>query len=337
MNTPQRTSATDEQPLVSIIIPAYNAAPFIKQCLKAIKESSYSSHETIVVDDGSTDESATIARREGVFVFRLARQSGPTTALHSGAKQANRDILLFVDSDVLLKRNTVARVVSDFQKYPDIAAVFGSDDDSPAEKNFLSQYKNLVHHFVQQHSKAEAVTFWAGCGAIRKATFYVVGGFAAEKYTRPSIEDIELGYRLTTMGYRILLDKHLQVKHLKQWRLRSLLHTHIFSRAVPWTKLILENRMMINDLNLQTSPKISTVLLGLSLIVLLFSIFKAHLLFIILFLLVVILLLNYKLFCFLIRHRGLRFTALSSPCTCFTTSIVGLCSHCVGATTFFLE
>jgi len=303
----------EEQLKVSIIIPVYNGARFLKQCLAAVKKSSYSCYEIIVVDDGSTDESADMACQEGALVFQLPRRSGPAAARNYGATKANGDILLFIDSDVLIKRNTVARVVSDFQKHPDIAAVFGSYDDNPAEKNFLSQYKNLVHHFVHQHSKAEAVTFWAGCGAIRKATLHAVGGFAEKKYTRPGIEDIELGYRLRNMGCRILLDKELQVKHLKEWRLKSLLHTDIFSRAVPWTKLILENRMMINDLNLQTSHKISAVLLGLSLIVLPFSIFKAPLLFIIPFLLGIILLLNYKLFCFLLRLRGLKFAALSFP------------------------
>ncbi len=78
----------------------------------------------------------------------------------------------------------------------DVSAVFGSYDDEPAERNFLSQYKNLLHHFVHQEGATDAGTFWAGCGAIRKDMFASVNGFNSEKYPYPSIEDIELGIRL---------------------------------------------------------------------------------------------------------------------------------------------
>ena len=303
----------EEQLKVSIIIPVYNGTRFLKQCLAAIKESSYSCYEIIVVDDGSTDESADIACQEGALVFQLPRRSGPAAARNFGAKKAKGDILLFIDSDVLIKTKTVARVVSDFQKHPGTAAVFGSYDDNPAEKNFLSQYKNLVHHFVHQNSSPEAVTFWSGCGAIRKDLFHTLGGFAQKKYPRPCIEDIELGYRLRKMGYRILLDKDLQVKHLKEWRLKSLLHADVFFRAIPWTKLILENHEMVNDLNLKMSQRISAGLLGLAVVILPFAIFKTSLLFVILFLLAMIFLLNYELFSFLFRSRGLGFSTLSFP------------------------
>ena len=303
----------EEQLKVSIIIPVYNGARFLKQCLAAVKKSSYSCYEIIVVDDGSTDESADMACQEGALVFQLPRRSGPAAARNFGAKKAKGDILLFIDSDVLIKTKTVARVVKDFQKHPDIAAVFGSYDDNPAQKNFISQYKNLVHHFVHQHSKAEAVTFWAGCGAIRKDIFHDLGGFAQKKYPSPCIEDIELGYRLRKMGYQILLDKDLQVKHLKEWRLKSLLHADIFFRAVPWAKLILENHEMVNDLNLKMSQRISVGLLGLAVVILPFSIFQTSLLFVILFLLAIIFFINYELFSFLFRVRGLGFSTLSFP------------------------
>ena len=83
-----------------------------------------------------------------------------------------------------MKETTLASVAEDFTENPDIAAVFGSYDDEPAEKNFLSQYKNLVHHYVHQQSSSEAVTFWAGCGAIRKEIFFSVGGFDGKKYAQ---------------------------------------------------------------------------------------------------------------------------------------------------------
>ncbi len=96
------------------------------------------------------------------------------------------------------------------------------------------------------------------------------------------------------MGHRILLDKKLQVKHLKRWKLGSLLSADIFYRAIPWSKLILGSQHMVNDLNLQTSQRISAGLVGLAVLLLPFSLFKPQLLYGILVLLALTLVLNYK-------------------------------------------
>jgi GT2 family glycosyltransferase len=143
--------------------------------------------------------------------------------------------------------------------------VFGSYDDTPAAPNFLSQYKNLFHHYVHQHGRAEAATFWAGCGAIRRDVFLAVGGFD-EAYRQPSIEDIELGYRLRRAGHTIRLAHQIQVKHLKRWTIRSLLRADVLLRAVPWTELMQRDGQMLNDLNLTWSARVAVVLAGLGLL-----------------------------------------------------------------------
>ncbi len=214
-----------------------------------------------------------ISREKGARVLRTPRQSGPAEARNLGAHEAKGEILLFVDADVVVKPDTVERVAADFEN-PEIAAVFGSYDDEPAETNFISQYKNLFHRFVHQQSSSEAETFWAGCGAVRREIFLAVDGFNAERYPRPAIEDIELGYRLRAKGYRILLDKQLHAKHLKRWTLKSMLHADIFCRAIPWSTLILENQNMVNDLNLQTTDRISAGLLALALLILPLAVIK---------------------------------------------------------------
>ena len=137
------------------------------------------------------------AKKEPRFC-KMSQQSGPAAARNFGSQQARGD-MLFVDEDVVVHRDSIARVAASFENNPGLAAVFGSNDDEPAEKNFLSQYKNMFHHFVHQQSSAEAETFWR-CGAIDRRNFSAVGGFDGIRYRRPSIEDIELGDRMRQQG-----------------------------------------------------------------------------------------------------------------------------------------
>ena len=256
---------------------------------------------------------APIARGKGIPVFRLEVQSGVAAARNLGVRHAKGEILLFVDSDVVVKTDSIERLVKNFQSAPDTAAVFGSYDDTPAASNFFSQYKNLFHHFVHQESSREAVTFWAGCGAIRRDIFDATYGFDQERYLRPSIEDIELGNRLTRMGYRIVLDKHLQVQHLKRWTFFSLIKTDIFCRAVPWSRLMLEAGETVKDLNLKQSHRISTGLVGLSLMMVPFSFLEVQLLYLMAVCLIIILGLNWKLYWFFFEKRGITFAAAAFP------------------------
>jgi hypothetical protein len=151
---------------------------------------------------------------------------------------------------------------------PGLDAVIGSYDDHPAATDLVSQYKNLLHHYVHQRGKPEAATFWSGCGAIRRQVFAASGGFD-ESYPRPCIEDIELGCRLRQAGRRIALDPAIQAQHLKHWRLLGLLRTDIFDRALPWTRLILSSARLPDDLNVKVSERVSAALVMLS--VLLFA------------------------------------------------------------------
>jgi glycosyltransferase involved in cell wall biosynthesis len=303
----------DKQPFISVIVPVYNGAKFLSRCLDALFSSSYPLYEVIVVDDASTDDSANIAREKGAKVLCMERRSGPAAARNYGVQHARGDVIFFIDADVEVKRQTIAVIAADFGINQGVAAVFGSYDDEPEEKNFISQYKNLQHHFVHQQSKPDAATFWAGCGAVRREVFNAVGGFDQVAYAKPSIEDIELGYRLRRFGYRILLDKGLQVKHLKEWRFRSLLKADIFYRAIPWSKLILRQEGMINDLNLQTSDRISAGLVGLCVMFLLLSLFIYKLLFAVPIFLGIIVFLNRKFYTFFLEKKGLMFTVLALP------------------------
>lgn len=301
------------EPFISVIVPVHNGALYLDACLDALWASVYPRYEVIVVDDASTDGFAQTSRHSRAKVLRLNERTGPAAARNAGARRASGALLLFVDADVLVRPETLERIACLFGRHTDVMAIFGSYDDEPAEQNFVSQYKNLHHHFIHQHARTEALTFWAGCGAIRREAFEAAHGFDGQRFSEPSIEDIEMGHRLSKMGFRILLDKSLQVKHLKKWTLKSLLHTDIFRRAFPWSKMILETGHITNDLNLRWSDRISTALVGLLLLMLPLDFLFPRLFIISALLLAAILLLNYELYLFFLRCRGLAFATMVFP------------------------
>ena len=244
---------------ISVIIPVHNGGEFFRQCLSSLAQAVPSPEEIIVVANGDTDGSGHLAEEFGATVMRVPEAIGPAEARNLGAQAATSDILFFVDADVAIRPETVGQVAMCFEQEPEITALMGSYDDAPGASNFLSQYKNLFHHYTHQQASEEASTFWGACGAIRSDVFKKIGGFN-ESYRQPCVEDIELGYRLKQSGYKIKLNKDLRVKHLKRWGVISLLRADFFYRALPWTALILRNNQLKNDLNLQWSSRISVVL-----------------------------------------------------------------------------
>jgi GT2 family glycosyltransferase len=244
---------------LSVIVPAHNGAATLQRCVAALQRSDFEDVECIVVDDGSTDDTGALARALPVTLVDLERRGGPARARNQGAACAGGDLLVFIDSDVCVHRDTLRLLDAHLQRAPATAAVFGSYDDAPADPHFVSQYKNLLHHYVHQRSRRDAWTFWAGCGAIRRNIFLHMGGFD-ESYVRPAVEDIDLGLRLRAQGYRIDLAPEIQVTHLKRWTATALIRTDVFNRAIPWLLLMLRYRVMRRDLNVTVEDRTSVAL-----------------------------------------------------------------------------
>jgi glycosyltransferase involved in cell wall biosynthesis len=312
--------SVEPAPTISVIIPVYNGAAYLNSCLQAVAASDYRSYECIVVDDGSTDGGRSIAAQFPMFVrvVHLAEgPRGPAYARNHGAEAARGAILFFLDADIVLSSGALRRFASLFQERTDVAAVFGSYDSRPAAAGVVSRYRNLLHHFVHQNGNREASTFWAGCGAIRRSVFHAIGGFDEKRFRRPSIEDIELGYRLRQSGYRILLEKGLQGTHLKSWNLYSLIRTDISCRAMPWSRLILETKKLPNDLNLKFGQRVSFALVALACLFVLSSIVQPSLLVGSAAALIAVAIINRRLYAFFIRQGGIWFALV-----CFGLHVV---------------
>jgi GT2 family glycosyltransferase len=300
------------QSSISVVIPVYNGGESFRRCLTQIRQASPAPLEVIVVSDGDTDGSGTLAEQFGATVIRLPASGGPAKARNIGAQAAKGDIIFFVDADVEIRPDTIEQVATAFEQDPSLAALIGSYDDAPGAANFLSQYRNLLHHYVHQTGQRDAFTFWGACGAIRRDVFLAIGGFD-ERYRRPCIEDIELGYRLRKAGHKIELHKSIQVKHLKRWEVLSMLRADFFYRALPWTALLLQERQLTNDLNLQVSSRISVMLVFGAVLSLIAALWVPASLALTAIFLVSLCILNWHVYQFFYRKRGLLFALQVVP------------------------
>ena len=258
-------------PTLSAIVPVYDGLHFLRRSLPPlVAHVGGDLLELIVVDDGSKDGSAAFAAELGARVVPSGGRLGPGAARNRGAREARGDVLLFVDADVVAHADVVPKVRARFAREaaaPEpgrapLVAIFGSYDDAPPERNFMSLYMNLRHHWTHQRAPGEASTWWAGCGAIRRDAFLRVGGFDAARYVRPAIEDIELGYRLRDAGGRIELLPDVQGTHLKRWGARELIETDVFRRAVPWARLLQARPRAEAELNVSPVERARAALAG---------------------------------------------------------------------------
>ena len=247
---------------ISIVISVYNGGKEFQNCLASLAAHRERYEELIVVNDGSTDDTARYAEEFGARILQVPTRRGPAHGRNVGALAARGDVILFLDGDVCLGDDTISRIAQRLEDDPGLGAVFGSYDSEPSAPFPVSQFRNLLHHYVHQTGNRCASTFWAGCGAIRRKVLLESGGFNAA-YSTPCVEDLELGMRLTRLGVRIALDPSIQVKHLKRWTLWGMITTDIWRRGIPWTRLILESDRMPNDLNLRVGARASVALAGL--------------------------------------------------------------------------
>ena len=301
---------------ISVIVPVYNDAVHLKACLAAVFQSVPAPFECIVVNDASTDDSAAVARTFPVILINSPENGGPARARNIAAARAGGDILCFIDSDVCIAADTLQRIEAVFTEDLSVDAIFGSYDTQPPARSFISQYKNLSHHFVHQQGQTEACTFWAGCGAVRTSVFRLSGGFDTS-FTQSSVEDIELGMRLRQAGHRILLLKHLQVTHLKCWGFFDMMRTDLFRRGIPWTRLMLKHRHFPNTLNVNGLHMCSVLLVYLLIasfaVDLVFHRYHALILALSLLWGGVFIYINRALFQFFTQHRGRGFSMRVFP------------------------
>ena len=318
-------------PLLSVIVPAYQGAAVLPRSLAALARSDLPREfwELIVVDDASSDATSEVACAWADRMVSLkGRPHGPGFARNRGVDASTGTWLVFIDSDVVVHADTLRRFRAAIEEHPDFDAIFGAYDESPPAKNFLSQYRNLLHRYVHLQSAGIADTFWAGCGAVRRTAFVASGGFDEHRFLRPQIEDIELGYRLRDRGSRILLQPEIQGTHLKRWTPFGSIRTDLFDRGIPWIRLLLERGGMTQpgNLNLKRGERFKAMAIGSALLLLTIAMFwrRPEAVIAAGVLCLAVVLSNLPLLTWFARRRGRLFALAVVPMNCWYYIVSGL-------------
>ncbi len=248
-------SPTSVPPELRVIVPAHQAEATLGLCLDAIFAAGFARQEVLVIDDGSRDATSAVAASKGVRVIRNDIAQRPAKARNRGAAEAGGDVLVFIDSDVVVHPGLRNALLHHF-KDPSLVGVIGSYDAAPDAPSVVSRYRNLLHHATHQDAAGDTPTFWSGLGAMRRDAFEAAGGYDS---SWEDIEDVELGLRVTAAGGRILLDPTLQGTHLKDWTVRGMMKTDIYGRAVPWTRLMLSGRLARGVMNTSAANRVSAL------------------------------------------------------------------------------
>jgi len=322
---------------ISIIIPTHQYTNDLKTCLHAIQETDgINKHEIIIVLDGLKKENAFFDQFnfQNLRIFEVEINQGPANARNLGAKKAKGDILFFVDSDVVVHKDTIQKVEEHFLNKNATDALIGSYDDDPKHQSIVSKYRNLLHHYVHQRASEKATTFWGACGAVKKDIFLSLNGFSTQ-YKKASIEDIEFGYRLIKNGYSIKLDRTVFIKHLKKWTLKNVIHTDVLLRAKPWTILIHQYKDWLKkELNNSLNEKVTALSVLVLMITLALSIFHPPFFSLALLMLVLICCLKFNTYRFFLK----KFSFLKIPIVIIFHWIYLLCAligYFLGTLTYF--
>lgn len=199
---------------VSVIIPVYNREDLICSCLESIFRTKYSNFEVIVIDDGSTDNTARAARQFACRIITNGKNMGVSYARNEGARHSQGELLYFVDSDVIQDGDNISKIVAEFRNDPKLEILVASLNKEPLNKGFgpafiaLKYFYQTTNLLIRKNLKKHAVTFLSTCSlAIKRDVFDKAGGF--DTSLRFGGEEHELGHRLaknhTTYIFRDIL------------------------------------------------------------------------------------------------------------------------------------
>jgi len=203
----RRTANEDEYlPTVSVLVPAYNEAVGIARSVRSLLDSDYPNLEIVVVDDGSSDETAAIVTAIDAPGLHLVRQdnAGKPDALNTGLAVSTGEIVVMVDGDTLFERDTMRLLVSPLRD-PEVGAVSGNTKVGN-RRTLLGKWQHIeyVLGFNLDRRVYEVLqctpTVPGAIGAFRRSTLDAVGGVSGDTLA----EDTDLTMAIGRTGQRVV-------------------------------------------------------------------------------------------------------------------------------------
>lgn len=223
--------------IISIIVPTFNSESTIEQCLKAIRKSSFSNFELIVIDDGSSDDSIKITNKYADKIINNSKNLGKTKSRQKAIKIASGHIIVNIDSDVIIDKDSL-KIIDDFFKLnPEYDAITGVLAENTPYKDYLSQYKNLYMNYYFNNLPTEVTFLYGSIFAIRRRILKHIFINYESNYG----EDTALGQQLTLLGKKIACNKDLTVTHLRHYSLKDFIKNE-FIIPHEWARLFLLNK-----------------------------------------------------------------------------------------------
>lgn len=199
-----------------------NGAATLPACLAALTQQTQPPHEIIVVNDGSTDATAQLARAYPVQVLEIA-PSGPAIARNVGAQHACGELLLFTDADCAPAPDWVAQLSAPFAD-PQLMGAKGAYRTQQrswvarlVQQEYADKYDRL-HQHLAQHGTIDFIDTYSA--AYRRSVFLANGGFSP-LFPKPSVEDQEFSFRLAAQGHRLTFVPTAIVYHQHDATLRE--------------------------------------------------------------------------------------------------------------------
>lgn len=211
---------------ISIVIPSAGAPTVFPEVLKSIFSESVQPQEVIIVDDAMDANAYGIVDKYSdkypVYVLPN-RGQGVSAARNAGARAANGNIILFIDTDVILRPGSLETLVEAFQE-PEVEGVVGVQSAAFRFSNFFSRWKNHWMRYTYRRLSGHIHLFYTSCAAIRKSAFLKTEGFD-ENYRLPSIEDTVFGTELGRHNIKIKPVPDFEVEHVKGYTMQGVLRT----------------------------------------------------------------------------------------------------------------
>ena len=230
--------------LVSVIIPVHDGEQTLENCLNAVFQSDYARFEVIVVNDGSSDRTATVANRFPCTLLQLPLCRGAAHARNAGAACSHGGILFFTDCDCIVHSDTISLAVADLQHGDVNTVVGGTYSKQSYDKRFFSDFQSIFIHYAETKNATCPDYIASHVMAIYRTTFLTFGGFNECVY--PILEDVEFSHRARDRGLRLQIDPRLQVQHIFNFSVLDSIRNAI-RKSQHWTRYTLKRRDFLAD------------------------------------------------------------------------------------------